>query len=184
MLGVHVQPQVDRGIVSTGAGAVNAAYDSFEIVVHGRPGHGAYPHVAVDPIATLATIIGELSSLPQRLVSPTNPTVVSVGQITGGTAHKVIASEASCRGSIRTYSEPDRTRLHEAITRMATAVAESRGLRPPPASYAAAPPWSTTPASCDAWIRSCGRWASPWRRTRSAPAGRTTSPSTDMPPPP
>lgn len=127
MLGVHVQPQVDRGIVSTGAGAVNAAYDSFEIVVHGRPGHGAYPHVAVDPIATLATIIGELSSLPQRLVSPTNPTVVSVGQITGGTAHNVIASEASCRGSIRTYSEPDRTRLHEAITRMATAVAESRG---------------------------------------------------------
>ena len=116
------------------SGLLNAAYDSFEIMVHGRPGHGAYPHVAVDPIATLATIIGELSSLPQRLVSPTNPTVVSVGQITGGTAHNLIASEASCRGSIRTYSEPDRTRLHEAITRMATAV-----------------------ASCDAWIRSCGR---------------------------
>ncbi|MDO5678623.1 MAG: M20/M25/M40 family metallo-hydrolase, partial [Propionibacteriaceae bacterium] len=31
MIGVHVQPQVDRGIVSTGAGAVNAAYDSFEV---------------------------------------------------------------------------------------------------------------------------------------------------------
>lgn len=127
MIGVHVQPQVDRGIVSTGAGAVNAAYDSFEIVVRGRPGHGAYPHVAVDPITTLAAIIGELSSLPQRLVSPTHPTVISIGQIRGGTAHNVIASEASCRGSIRTYSELDRNRLHEAITRVVAALAESRG---------------------------------------------------------
>lgn len=127
MIGVHVQPQVDRGIVSTGAGAVNAAYDSFEIVVRGRPGHGAYPHVAIDPITTLAAIIGELSSLPQRLVSPTHPTVISIGQISGGTAHNVIASDASCRGSIRTYSEPDRNRLHESITRIAEAIADSRG---------------------------------------------------------
>lgn len=127
MIGVHVQPEVDRGIVSTGAGAVNAAYDSFEIVVRGRPGHGAYPHVAIDPIAALASIIGELGSLTQRLISPTHPTVVSVGQISGGTAHNVIASDASCRGSIRTYSEVDRNLLHDSISRTVEAVAQSRG---------------------------------------------------------
>ncbi|MFD0866192.1 M20 family metallopeptidase, partial [Tessaracoccus lubricantis] len=127
MIGVHLQPQVDRGIVSTGAGAVNAAYDSFEIVVRGRPGHGAYPHVAVDPISALATIIGELHSLPGRIISPTHPTVISVGQITGGTAHNVIADQASCQGSIRTFSEADRNLLHDAVARLASAVAESRG---------------------------------------------------------
>ncbi|MDO5678490.1 MAG: peptidase dimerization domain-containing protein, partial [Propionibacteriaceae bacterium] len=85
------------------------------------------PHVAIDPITTLASIIGELSSLPQRLVSPTHPTVVSIGTIAGGTAHNVIASEASCRGSIRTYSETDRALLHESIARTAEAIAGSRG---------------------------------------------------------
>ncbi|MBB1483799.1 amidohydrolase [Tessaracoccus sp. MC1865] len=127
MIGVHLQPQVDRGVVSTGAGAVNAAYDSFEIVVRGRPGHGAYPHVAVDPISALATIIGELQSLPGRIINPTHPTVISVGQIAGGTAHNVIADQASCQGSIRTYSEADRALLHEAVARLASAIAESRG---------------------------------------------------------
>ncbi|NHB84123.1 amidohydrolase [Tessaracoccus sp. HDW20] len=37
MIGVHVQPGVEAGIVSTGAGAVNAAYDSFEIEIAGSP---------------------------------------------------------------------------------------------------------------------------------------------------
>ncbi|HJE50596.1 MAG TPA: M20 family metallopeptidase [Tessaracoccus flavescens] len=127
MIGVHVQPSVERGVVSTGAGAVNAAYDSFEIVVKGRPGHGAYPHIAVDPIGTLASIVSAICALPSHLVDPTHPTVVSVGQISGGTAPNVIAEEAACRGTIRTFSEGDRDLIHETIARTAEAIALSRG---------------------------------------------------------
>lgn len=127
MIGVHVQPSVERGIISTGAGAVNAAYDSFEIVVKGRPGHGAYPHIAIDPITTLATIITSVSGLQTRVIDPTRPTVISIGEIRGGTAPNVIADEASCRGTIRTFSEADRDLLHEAITRTAESIAHSRG---------------------------------------------------------
>lgn len=127
MIGVHVQPLVERGIVSTGAGAVNAAFDSFEISVLGRPGHGAYPHTAIDPITTLAAIIGAVSSMPARLIDPTHPTVVSFGEISGGTAPNVIADVARCRGTIRTFSEEDRRLLHEAIVRTAESVALGRG---------------------------------------------------------
>lgn len=127
MIGVHVQPAVERGVVSTGTGAVNAGYDSFEIVVKGRPGHGAYPHIAIDPITTLADIVGALSGLPTRVIDPIRPTVISVGQISGGTAPNVIADEASCRGTIRTFTEADRDLLHEAITRTAESIALGRG---------------------------------------------------------
>jgi len=127
MIGVHVQPGVERGVVSTGAGAVNAAFDEFEIIVRGRPGHGAYPHVAIDPILALADIVTAVAALPSRIIDPTHATVVSVGQISGGTAPNIIADEARCRGTLRTFSDADRDLLHEAMTRTAESIALGRG---------------------------------------------------------
>jgi len=127
MIGVHVQPLVARGVVSTGAGAVNAAFDAFTITVHGRGGHGAYPHNALDPITVLASIITGLSELTAQQIDPTQPTVVSVGQVVGGTAPNVIASSATCHGTIRTFSSSIRDHLHEAIPRLAEGIAFARG---------------------------------------------------------
>lgn len=127
MVGVHVQPQVAKGVVSTGTGAVNAAFDSFEITVRGRGGHGAYPHTALDPITVLSAIVMGLGELPMRVVNPIHPSVVSVGTFQAGTAANVIAETASCTGSIRTFHEEDRAALHEAIARLAEGTALARG---------------------------------------------------------
>ncbi|MFV0430358.1 MAG: M20 family metallopeptidase [Arachnia sp.] len=126
-VGVHVQPLIERGTVSTGAGAINAAFDSFEITIHGRGGHGAYPHESVDPIGVLATVIVGLRDLAARTVDPTHPTVVSVGSVHAGTGANIIADEATCRGTIRTYSEADRQALHQAIALLAEGTALGRG---------------------------------------------------------
>ncbi|HHU39656.1 MAG TPA: amidohydrolase [Propionibacterium sp.] len=127
MVAVHVQPQVEPGVVSTGAGAVNAAFDSFEITVTGRGGHGAYPHAANDPITVLAAIITGLNEVKARTLNPIHPSVVSVGEIRGGTAPNVIAETATCRGSVRTFHEADRTALFEALVRLAEGTALARG---------------------------------------------------------
>ena len=127
MVGVHVQPQVEPGVVSTGAGPVNAAFDSFEITVTGRGGHGAYPHTAIDPITVLASIVAGLGDVSARTINPIHPTVVSVGMFRAGTAPNIIAESAMCTGSIRTFHESDRASLHEAIARFANGTAEARG---------------------------------------------------------
>lgn len=127
MVGVHVQPAVERGLVSTGAGAVNAAFDGFDITITGRGGHGAYPHAAVDPITVLASIVTALGGITQRTVDPLNPAVVSVGLFQGGTAPNIIADTATCSGSIRTFQESDRANIHDAITRLAEGTAIARG---------------------------------------------------------
>ncbi|WP_040161602.1 M20 metallopeptidase family protein [Nigerium massiliense] len=127
MLGVHVQPRVPAGVISTGAGAVNAAFDEFHITVHGQPGHGAYPHVSLDPIGILATIITGLGDLAGRSIDPTHPTVISVGKIGGGTAPNVIAGSASCMGTVRTTNDRDREQVHAEIRRLAELSAAARG---------------------------------------------------------
>jgi amidohydrolase len=179
MVGVHVQPAVERGVVSTGAGPVNAAFDTFQITVTGRGGHGAYPHLAVDPITTLATIIAALPEAEARVVNPIHPSVVSVGTIRGGTADNVISETATCTGTMRTFHEADRSALQGAMTRLAEGSPWPAG----PRQVGHVP--SGRPGAGQQRSRSSSGptppsppWGSLSHQNRSAPAARTTSPST------
>ena len=127
MIGAHVQPRVAPGVVSTGVGGVNAAADEFDIVVHGYPGHGAYPHVTVDPVPVLAAITLGLHELVNRTVDPVRPALITVGRINAGTTHNIIPATGSLHGIIRTMHEDDRQLLHLAIRRMAQYTASARG---------------------------------------------------------
>ncbi|MDQ7993827.1 MAG: amidohydrolase, partial [Propionicimonas sp.] len=119
MVGVHVQPRVPAGVVSTGVGAVNAAADEFDIVVHGQPGHGAYPQVTIDPIPILATIVLGLQELIGRTVDPIRPALITVGEIRAGATHNIIPASGSLHGIIRTMHDDDQEHLHSAIRRLA-----------------------------------------------------------------
>ncbi len=129
VIGVHVQPRVPTGVVSTGTGAVNAAADEFDIVVHGQPGHGAYPHLAIDPIPVLASIILGLHELVGRTLDPRRAALISVGQIQAGATHNIIPASGSLRGIIRTMHGDDQEQLHAAIRRLAEYTARARGAR-------------------------------------------------------
>lgn len=127
VVAAHLQPILAPGVISTGAGPVNAAFDEFEIIVHGSPGHGAYPHAAVDPVPILANVVTASHELVSRVLDPTHPAVISIGSLAAGGSANVIAAEASCTGVIRTTSEQDRTTLHDALRRLALGIADARG---------------------------------------------------------
>jgi len=127
VIGGHVQPRVSAGVVSTGVGAVNASADEFEVVVHGQPGHGAYPHVTIDPVPALAAIINGLQELVGRTIDPIHPAVVTVGLVEAGTAANIIPASARLQGVIRTMYDADRTHLHAAVRRLAEHAAAARG---------------------------------------------------------
>lgn len=127
VVGAHVQPQVPFGEVSTGAGAVNAAFDEFEIVIRGRGGHGAYPHTTVDPVPILANIVTATHELVSRTLDPTHPALISIGRLEAGDAANVIAATARCAGTLRTFSDADRAALHAGLRRLSHGLAQARG---------------------------------------------------------
>jgi len=126
-LGAHVQPRLAAGQFSAAPGPVNAASDSFTVVVQGRPGHAAYPHLTADPVVAAADLIGTLQHLISRQVDPTNPTVLTIGSINGGNSPNVVPSAVRMSGTLRTFDEDDRTRLHAALRSTAKAVCEVHG---------------------------------------------------------
>lgn len=123
-LGLHLWTPVPVGQVSVATGAVFSSADEVSLRVRGRGGHGAMPHLAVDPVVVAAQIIVALQTLVAREVSPFHPAVVTFGSIHGGSAFNVIADAVELRGTLRAYDEADREHLRRRIGEVARGVAE------------------------------------------------------------
>ena len=127
VIGAHVQPQVPAGFISSGIGGVNAAADAFDVVVRGHGGHGAYPHVTIDPRPAGIDRLGLVRARLGRLTDPTHAALISIGRIEAGATHNIIPDSAMLQGIIRTMHEADRQLLHAEIRRFAEHTAAARG---------------------------------------------------------
>jgi hippurate hydrolase len=97
--------------------------DAVDITVLGKGGHGAYPHTTMDPVVQAAQLILALQTIVSREVKPTEPAVVTVGSIHGGTKHNIIPDRVHLQLTVRSYSDEVRRQLLSAIPRKAKAVA-------------------------------------------------------------
>lgn len=128
-LALHVDATLQTGAVGCRSGYTLANVDSVDITVKGRGGHGAYPHTTVDPIVQAAQLILELQTIVSREISPTEPSVITVGSIHGGTKHNIIGDKCELQVTVRSFSDEVRSHLLSAIRRKALAVAQ--GARAP-----------------------------------------------------
>jgi amidohydrolase len=127
VVGGHVQPQVPAGHVSCDPGPVNAAVDEVEVVVTGRGGHGAYPHLVVDPVPPLCRIVLAMQDAVRSAVDPLQPVVVTMTQLSGAGAPNVVPDEARSAGTVRTMRPQDATALHARIDALVTGIAAAHG---------------------------------------------------------
>jgi amidohydrolase len=109
--GLHLTTQTAVGQVGAVPGPAMASADFFDVVVTGRGGHGAYPHLSIDPITAAANILLGMQNLVSREVAAQETAVLTVGQIVGGTKHNIIPASAVMRGSLRTFSDAVRTQI-------------------------------------------------------------------------
>lgn len=123
IFGLHVWPGATTGVVMSNAGVFLAATGAFEITVKGKGGHGAMPHLTIDPVSCAAKIVVELQTIVSRETNPFAPTVVTVGSIHGGEAMNVIPEEVRMSGTFRSLSKEDLLRVKRRIEEIATAIA-------------------------------------------------------------
>jgi amidohydrolase len=129
VLGFHNHPEAPVGTFGFVRGPALAAADMFEIIVHGKSGHAAYPNTAVDPIVAAALLVAQLQTVVTREVPPTMPAVVTVGCIQGGTTHNIIPDACLIKGTVRTLHARARDIAETAIRRMANGMLEGMRVR-------------------------------------------------------
>lgn len=125
--GLHVYAQSDAGTVGFKAGEMMASADELYITVKGRAGHGARPHLAIDPVVTSAQIILALQTLVSRNLDPFAHGVVTIGSIHGGFAPNIIPNEVKLVGTLRSMSKEWREFAHNRVREIVDGIAKAAG---------------------------------------------------------
>jgi hippurate hydrolase len=122
-LALHCSHDVPHGSVAYTEGLAMANVDSVDILVKGKGGHGAYPHTTIDPVVIAARLVLDLQTLVSRENSPTDPAVVTVGSIHGGSKHNIIPDDVRLQLTVRSTKASVRRHLLDGIRRIARAAA-------------------------------------------------------------
>jgi amidohydrolase len=127
MYALHVFPELEVGSIGFKEGLYMASCDEIYITIHGKGGHGATPHLTVDPIFIGATLITNLQNIVSRKCDPKIPCVLSFGYFAGLGATNVIPSQVQLKGTFRTMDESWRAEALDLIKFQAEHIAESFG---------------------------------------------------------
>jgi amidohydrolase len=127
IIGQHVMPLIPAGKVGVRSGKYMASSDEIYLTVRGRGGHGAQPHLGIDPIAIAAQIVVATQQLVSRRADPRMPTVLTFGKIIAHGATNVIPNEVYLEGTFRTFDETWRETAHKLLRQMVESIAEGMG---------------------------------------------------------
>lgn len=127
IFGGHIDIHFPTGVITVDSGLICSFTDPFTVTIHGRGGHAAWPHEAIDSVVVAGNLIMTMQTLVSREIDPVYPAVVTVGRVQAGTAHNVIAEKAIIDGTIRSAQPETRQRILRGLQRIIQGVAAMSG---------------------------------------------------------
>lgn len=128
VLALHAAPMPSGTVAhATDRAPMTSAGAVLDVVLHGRGGHAATPHLAVDPVVTAAAVVTRLQTVVSRETPPGERVTVTVGTLRAGTAPNVIPDRADLGIGVRASSEASLDRALEAVRRIVRAESAAAG---------------------------------------------------------
>ncbi len=122
--GIHNMPGIETGKFAIRQGPIMASADRFKIILTGKGGHAAMPHLAVDTTLVAAQILVNLNLIVSRSIDPLKRVVVTAGTFkTDSSALNVIANTVELEGSVRSLDEDMRDLVQERLSQVAEGTA-------------------------------------------------------------
>ena len=103
IFGLHTYAEMGVGDLGYYEGPAMSASDTWEVKITGRQSHGARPELSIDPVVTAAQFVEALQTIRSRTLAGSEPAVVTVGTIHGGTRHNIIPADVTLSGTLRTF---------------------------------------------------------------------------------
>jgi amidohydrolase len=125
--GMHNWPGAPVGSFALRKGPLMAAADEITITIEGKGGHGAMPHLCIDPVMVGAQIVTALQTITSRNVDPLDSSVISITRFQAGTANNIIPQTAWLNGTVRTLKPETRDKVEKRIHEIAAGLAEASG---------------------------------------------------------
>lgn len=123
--GLHSSPFLEAGQIGIKKGPLMARPDEFNIEIIGKGGHAASPHETVDPVVLASQAVTAIQTIASRNIDPSEPVVITIGKIAGGTAHNIIPEKVEMIGTIRTFSKETAEYISERIEKIVKGITSS-----------------------------------------------------------
>ncbi len=127
VIGQHVMPQIDAGKVGFRNGLYMASTDEIYVTITGKGGHGAMPHLTIDPVLIASNMVVSLQQIVSRNAKPSLPSVLTFGKFIANGATNVIPDCVYLEGTFRTLNEEWRNEAHQKMKFMAEHIVEGMG---------------------------------------------------------
>lgn len=127
IFGLHVDPTRPLGEIGIRSGVLTANCDELIVMIRGRGGHAARPHLTVDPIAAAVKLVSAIYQNMPRAQDSQDATVVSITEIHGGDTANSIPDCVRLRGTVRTLCREVRQASMDHLRRLAAGVQQITG---------------------------------------------------------
>ncbi|HEX6498355.1 MAG TPA: amidohydrolase [Micromonosporaceae bacterium] len=124
---VHCAPHIPVGLVGVRSGPFTAAADKVEVVLRGRGGHTARPHLTADLVHALGRVVVDVPALLDRRVDPRAGVSMVFGAVRAGEAANAIPIEGLARGTVRVLNRDAWHELPDLITKLVRDVVAGTG---------------------------------------------------------
>lgn len=121
----HLWGARKKGHIGIKAGPIMAGVDTFHITFIGKGGHGASPHLAIDPVVMAADFVMQVQGIVSRRIDPMQPAVITCGAISGGLQHNVIPEKVKISASVRFLGKETGIKIKEEVVRIADGIRSS-----------------------------------------------------------
>jgi hippurate hydrolase len=128
IFGLHNMPGAPASEVAVSPGTVMAAVDKFEVIVTGRGGHSAMPHLTRDPVLAASAFVLAAQSIVSRNRDPNSAAVVAITRIAAGEADNATPDVALLRGNVRFLERGGSGIFREHLQRIGRGIAETYGV--------------------------------------------------------
>lgn len=126
---MHNWPSLKAGEFAVGPGAVMASTSDFEIIIDGKGGHAALPHLSADPVLAGCALVQALQGILSRNKNPIEPGVLSVTMFHAGSKENIIPDEARIAGTVRTFSDELLDMIEQRMHDIAEHLCAAHGVR-------------------------------------------------------
>ena len=127
IFGLHAFAQMEVGTLGYRTGPMLAAVDHFLIDIKGRQAHGARPELSIDPVVMASQAVMALQTIRSRNLSPLEPSVITVGIVSGGTRFNIIPAEVHLEGTVRSYNEDVRDEIERRMGEILEGITSAAG---------------------------------------------------------
>jgi amidohydrolase len=127
MIGFHVWPNVKVGTIEVSGGSSMASIDDFYITFKGKGGHAAMPHLCKNPLYPAMDFIQTMNTKSRIENDPLDSHIITISSMQCGNAPNIISEECTVKGTIRTFSEKLRNKIHEDVLKSSSFSSEKYG---------------------------------------------------------